>query len=183
MRQIGNHRRAQWRACAFRTRERGDSSMTKSSIRSRCISAAAMMVGLGLSTQACGSGRAPTGDDAASTGSIELALTAGPVVLSTVEYTIENFAGFYKAGTFDVSSSTSLVAIIGGIPAGTDYFIQLTAASTLANGGSAHCAGSAVADVLGGPTTATDVRLSCKLASQTGSVKIHGTVNLCPTIS
>jgi len=167
----------------FRTAKRGDIVMSKHSNRSRHVAFAALPLVLGLCTLACGSGSgAGSTETTARTGSIDLALTAGPITLNFVSYAIENgSSGFYKAGVIDVTSSTKLSATIGGIPAGTGYYIRLTAAA--ANDAYATCTGWAFADIVAGSTTSTNIVLSCKTSATTGSVKIHGSINLCPTIA
>src|SRR6185369_12950769 len=60
------------------------------------------------------------------TGSVGLQLQlAFGMTLNTVSYTITGPAGFTRAGTVDVSNSSTLSVVIGGIPFGTGYQISL----------------------------------------------------------
>jgi hypothetical protein len=107
---------------------------------------------------------------------LTLALSSPETILSA-SYTISNSSGYSKMGTIDVSQSTTLSVIVGGIPAGTGYTIQINATTT---DGSTSCAGSAGFAVTAGATTAVSVHLSCHQASVSGSVSVNGTINLCP---
>jgi hypothetical protein len=130
---------------------------------------------------ACG-GTAPAsgGSTVEAAGSLQLALQlANGTTLSSASYAIVGPGSFIKAASLDVSNSSTLSAVIGGLPAGTGYSITLTATST--NGG-ASCAGSASFNVTAGGTSTVTVHLTCHEAPNTGSVAVNGTINVCPTI-
>ncbi|HEY0467728.1 MAG TPA: hypothetical protein VGC79_26185, partial [Polyangiaceae bacterium] len=156
--------------------------MIENSIRSRYVAFAAVGFALGLAPIACGSGTAAgNGETSESTGSIDLALTAsGSLTINSVSYSISHENGFIKTGTIDVTNSTRLAAVIGGIPAGTGYYVSLYAVPV--DDRYAYCAGGNSADVVAGSTTTTSIVLTCKVSPKTGSVKINGSFNLCPTI-
>ncbi len=125
----------------------------------------------------------PGGGDGAeaeseSSGSIGLALQVGSgLTLNQIDYAIIGPLGFSKTGTIDVSNSTTISAVISGLPAGTGYSITLSGTST---DGSATCSGSATFDVVAHQTTVATVNVSCHQAATTGSVQIDGTINVCP---
>jgi acid phosphatase len=115
-----------------------------------------------------------------SQGDIGLALQiGGGATLNTVTYQITGPNGFARSGNIDVSTSTTISATIGGIPAGTGYTIALTGTST---DGGTMCSGSAGFDVTAGKTTQVPVAVACHEPHRTGSVSVNGTVNVCPTI-
>ena len=116
--------------------------------------------------------------DSTGTASFHLTLSDGRTIQS-VQYTITGPSGFSKTGTIDVSSSTTISAVIGGLPPGSGFTIVLTASTTDA---SVNCAGSSSFDVQAGKTTAVTVPLTCHEAGRTGSVMVNGTLNVCPTI-
>ncbi len=114
----------------------------------------------------------------ASLGSIGLALTlAGSTTVSNATYTIAGPGSFSKAGTLDVSHSTTLSAVIGNLPAGSGYSIEIDATST---DGTTACIGTATFTVTAGATTAVNVHLTCHQGATTGSVSVNGTINVCP---
>lgn len=139
-----------------------------------------------LSTQALwlsacgGENPVPKDNGSATTGSVGLALNvAGGVELTTVSYDISG-NGFHKSGTLDVSRSSTISAVIGGIPAGNGYVITLSAAD--ANDASTLCSGSAVFGITARQTSVANVRLDCRLPNDNGSVAVNGTENVCPRI-
>ena len=140
------------------------------------------LTALGTATIACsgtGGTSAPHVDDATA-GKIGLALDLAPgVTLDTVSYSITGPGGFSKTGTLDVSTSTTISALIGPIPAGTGFSITLTAAST---DGSTSCSGSGSFDVTAHQTAPVTVHLSCQAAPTKGSVLVNGSVNVCPQV-
>jgi hypothetical protein len=115
-----------------------------------------------------------------STGEIGLALQLpGGTTIQTASFSIAGPRGFSRTGNIDVSASTKLTALIGGIPAGTGYQITLTATTT---DGSTSCTGSASFDVQPGRITSAVVAMTCHEAPRTGSVLVGGNLNICPTI-
>src|SRR5262245_5662524 len=119
-------------------------------------------------------------DGEAGTGEVGFALQlpAGTKIES-VGYVITGPGGFVRDGVIDVSTSTKLTAMIGGIPAGSGYQITLTATTT---DGLTSCTGSAAFDVLPGKIAAATVLMTCHEEKRTGSVLVDGRLNICPTI-
>jgi hypothetical protein len=137
-----------------------------------------MLAALAVPLAGCSGGVGAGSDAAENEGTIGLALSAGDLTLSTVEYTITGPKSFSKTGTIDVTGSTKIAATIGGIPAGKGFSIALNA--TGADGTS--CTGAATFDVIAGRTTSVDMRLQCHEPARTGAVDVRGVVNVCPTI-
>jgi hypothetical protein len=121
-------------------------------------------------------GTGATGD----VGSVNVALSAAPgVTIDAVTYAITGPNAFTKAGTIDVSQSSAITATIGGLPAGSGYTITLSAASTDAV---TNCSGSAAFSVTAEQATPVSIHLVCHAGSNTGSVLVNGTLNVCPQI-
>ncbi len=113
-------------------------------------------------------------------GSIGLSLQLAPgTSLNSVSYAVTGPGGFSRVGTLDISQSTTVTGIIGGLPVGNGFSITLTGTTT---DGSTHCAGSASFDVAARQTTAVTVHLTCNETPRTGSVLVNGALNLCPTL-
>jgi 5'-nucleotidase len=113
-------------------------------------------------------------------GTLGLALSAAPGVnLDAVSYAITGPGAFSKAGSIDVSQSTTISAIIPGLPAGMGFSITLGATST---DGAQTCGGSASFNVVAKQTTPVTVHLLCHGQAHTGSVLVNGTLNVCPQI-
>lgn len=111
-------------------------------------------------------------------GSVGLALSLGPgVTISSASYTISSSNGFSKTGSADVSHSSTLSFVVGAVPVGSGYIVQISA--TTADGGTS-CAGSAPFAVTAHATTAVSVHLTCHEGARTGSVSVNGTLNVCP---
>jgi hypothetical protein len=114
------------------------------------------------------------------TGSVSFALQlAGGGSLQSASYIITGPNNYSKTGTIDLSSSTTLSATIGGIPAANGYQIAITATTV---DGKTSCAGSAMFDVAARMTRTVNVPLTCHEAARTGSVLVNGTLNICPSI-
>ncbi|HEY0469697.1 MAG TPA: metallophosphoesterase, partial [Polyangiaceae bacterium] len=111
-------------------------------------------------------------------GMLGLTLTSG-ATLTSVSYTIIGPASFSKTGAIDVSNSTTISGLIGGIPAGTGYAITLSATTGDA---SLTCGGSATFDVTARQTTPVSVAVTCKAPPKTGSLLINGVLNICPVV-
>ncbi len=139
---------------------------------------ALLLAGAGLAGIGCGA-RSPSGGVATDTGvgGIGLTLAGSSGTILSASYTISNPSGYSKTGTVDVSQSTMLAVLVGGIPAGAGYTIQIAA---MTSDGSTSCAGSAGFAVTAGATTAVSVHVTCQGAPHTGSVSINGTLNVCP---
>ncbi|HEY3256395.1 MAG TPA: hypothetical protein VGJ91_20690, partial [Polyangiaceae bacterium] len=115
-----------------------------------------------------------------SLGSVAFALQAAPgITLSSVSYTILGPASFSKSGSFDLSQSSKIGALIGPLPAGVGYSITLAANSVE---GTSSCSGGAVFDVIARQTTPVAVAFLCHEAARTGSVIVNGALNVCPSL-
>ncbi len=112
-------------------------------------------------------------------GSIKIDLQAGGATFNTFTYAITGLNGFSKNGSLDVSSSSKLMGVIGGLPAGAGFKITLTGTSI---DGSTECSGSATFSVAEHGTTAVSLTLDCHQPSKTGSISVTGAFNICPTI-
>jgi arylsulfatase A-like enzyme len=112
-------------------------------------------------------------------GSLGLELTVAPgVAIDEVSYSIEG-NDFTKDGTIDSSGAPTVTGRIGGIPAGTDYTITLTATSVEDD---TTFTGSADFDIVAGEITDVEVHLEGALESGNGSVAVNGTINVRPVI-
>ena len=82
----------------------------------------------------------------------------GGLQINEVSYDVSG-NGFHETGVLNVASSTSLSVVIGPIPVGSAYLVQLTAQDA------AHkltgCAGSAAFDIRAGVTVQVPVHLTC----------------------
>ncbi len=139
--------------------------------------AAALSLAAGVWSNGCS---APTGSSQPGVkgGAVSIALALGSgLTLASVDYSISGPNGFTKSGSFEVSHSATLSAVISGLPSGTGFKITLTGTAT---DGSTTCLGSATFDVMAGATTAVAVRLDCHQPAATGSVAVLGTLNVCP---
>jgi hypothetical protein len=127
------------------------------------------------------SGESPsTGNSAlnAEVGNLGVALTLAPgETILGATYTISNPNGFSKSGPIDVSHSSTLSAVIGGIPVGSGYNVEIDAATPDAG---TSCSGSAAFVVTAHTTTSVSVHLTCHEPARTGSVAVNGVINICP---
>jgi 5'-nucleotidase len=113
-------------------------------------------------------------------GSVELALQAAPgITINTVSYNISGPNSFMKAGSIDVSQSTTISSVIGPLPAGMGFSIMLSATST---DGNTSCGGSATFQVVAHQTSPVSVHLLCHQPPRTGSILVTGNLNFCPQI-
>jgi phospholipase C len=110
---------------------------------------------------------------------IELQLAPG-LTLTTVNYTITGPAGFSRAAAIDVTNSSTVSAIISGLPFGAGYQITLRGTSV---DGRAVCVGSATFAIDGPALTSVPLHMTCELEPDTGSILINGTLNVCPRIN
>jgi len=112
-------------------------------------------------------------------GKVSLALTVpGGFSLSSVSYVISG-GPTAKSGTIDVSQSSTIRAVIGGLLAGPGYILDVSAMADASDA----CAGTA------GPVTVDEnatvsitVVLTCHRRQDTGSIAINGTVDVCPGV-
>jgi len=150
----------------------------------RTFSRASLLAVLAFGAYALGSGcsgdrSAGSGSHQGTQGSINLGLIDGGITLNSVSYTITGPNNFSQSGTLNVSSSATVSATIGGLPAGSGYTINLSAAAT---DGTTTCAGSATFMVTAGSVTQVSVALDCHQPAKTGSISIDGTINVCPSL-
>jgi hypothetical protein len=140
------------------------------------------MLALAALPLACSSGGSPDGHgtNPEQSGSVGLRLQVGAFPIATVHYVISNAQNHYE-GDIDVADASVLDTVIGGIQAGADYHLSLSA--TAVTNSEVVCSGDA------GPFTVTarstvnvNVELTCKAPSHTGSVLVNGTLNACPNI-
>lgn len=115
-----------------------------------------------------------------SVGSVALVINgAPPASFNRFAYAITGPTS--KSGSIDVSASSTISAVIGGVAAGTGYALTLSATST---DGQTTCSGSSPAfNVVAGATTSVSVAIDCHRPPTTGSVQINGTINVCPNIT
>ena len=136
------------------------------------LSSAAFLVG------GCSEGSPSTATaNKAGVGSVDIAVVQGGVTLTSVGYTISGPGGFSSTGTINVASSSTISAVIGGLPAGNGYTITLSATGT---DGATTCAGSGTFNVTAGAVATVAVTLDCHQPAKTGSVAVNGTINVCP---
>jgi phospholipase C len=109
---------------------------------------------------------------------IDLQLAPG-LELNTVNYTITG-PGFTRMGAIDVTNSSTVSAIISGIPFGAGYQITLRGTSV---DGRAVCMGSATFDIDGPAIRPVALHMTCELQPETGSILVNGTLNVCPRIN
>ncbi|HVV16461.1 MAG TPA: hypothetical protein VHH90_04595 [Polyangia bacterium] len=110
-------------------------------------------------------------------GSIDVAVVQGGVTLSSVAYSITGPNSFSLTGTVNVSASSTISALIGGLPAGMGYTIALTSTSV---DGATTCGGTSSFNITASAVTTVTVTLDCHQPPKTGSVGINGTLNVCP---
>jgi hypothetical protein len=139
------------------------------------LATAALVGGCDGSSNVGGGGSAVSG-----TGSVRLALLLGNgSKVSSASYSISGPGGFTQSGSLDVSNSSTISGVIGGLPAGSGYTISISATST---DGTTSCAGSAGFSVTAGATTSVTIHLTCHEAPTTGTISVNGTINICPNI-
>jgi hypothetical protein len=105
------------------------------------------------------------------TGSVSLALTTqGGVTFDSFNYSITG-PSFTKSAPIGIQNSTTVSAVIGGIPVGTGYTIALTGESQSPK---ANCSGSAAFSVSAGAVTPVPIAIACRV-EQAGSGGQSGT--------
>jgi acid phosphatase len=114
------------------------------------------------------------------TGQVGLDLQLAPgLQLTTVTYTITGPSGFSRMGTIDVTHSSTVSAIISGIPFGAGYHIAIRGTTV---DGTTACMGSAAFDIDGPATKSVPLHATCEVQPDTGSILVNGTLNVCPRI-
>lgn len=113
-------------------------------------------------------------------GTLGLSLQVGTgTVVNSFNYVITGPAGYSRPGVVNVASSSTLSALIGGIPVGSGYLVSLT---TSAADGSFACTGSGAFNVAARATSNVKVHLQCREQAKTGSVLVSGDFNQCAAI-
>src|SRR6478752_877484 len=114
--------------------------LTVWSMASACVS---------VSCSADDAKRAATGASE-SVGTVGLALTpVAGVTLGSFNYTIVGPGAFTRSGTVDISHSSTLSTVVGGLPIGSGYTVTISAASPDAT---TTCSGSAAFSISAGNT-------------------------------
>ncbi len=98
------------------------------------------------------------GVDEPQSGSIKLELDVAGSHLASASYTIVG-PSYQTTGSFDISNSTRISGIVGGIPFGTGYSVTLTAATS--DKPALNCNGSAAFEVSSTTPTTVSVPVSC----------------------
>jgi hypothetical protein len=143
------------------------------------LAATALLVGAACSGPAVGNG-AENLNREGDVGTVAMNLDlGGGVLVNSASYNITGPGSFTRSGTIDLSHSTTLSAIIAGLPAGNGYNITITATST---DGQSTCVGSAMFNVTAHATSAVSVHLACHEAPRSGSAMVNGTLNVCPVV-
>lgn len=136
---------------------------------------AVLLFGGAPSVSGCGHEKA--GDAEVGEGRLALVLGGG-AVLDAVSYTVTGPGGFSRAGSLDVSHSSTIAALLP-LPAGGPYAITLGGTTT---GESTTCGGMATFSVTAHVTTPVTVNMTCHEATRTGSVLVTGAINICPVV-
>jgi hypothetical protein len=103
-------------------------------------------------------------------GSFSMSLTlAGGYRFGEVGYDVSG-NGFHKTGAIPVAASTTVSAIVDGIPFGTGYLLRLTAQD--ADRKLAPCTGSASLDVTSPAVVPVSVHLTCHEARRVQAVPV-----------
>jgi hypothetical protein len=121
-----------------------------------------LVLGLSLvaSCQSTDEGAPQTmGSSGANEGSFSLNLTlGGGFKFASVAYDVSG-NGFHRTGTIDIGGSSILSTVIGAIPFGTGYVVQLTAHD--ADNKLMPCSGSGTFDITSATTVPVPVHLTC----------------------
>ena len=146
----------------------------------RSVLGKAIILGLALSATAvgCSSGSKPPtggGPTTGNTGDIGLQLQVGSLTVNQVQYNISNGTNTYS-GTLEVADASHLLAVIGGIQAGSGYTLTLSATAT---DGTPCNGSSAPFTVVANSTVIVGIQLLCRPSQEAGSVKIEGTFGQC----
>jgi len=92
-------------------------------------------------------------------GSIELSLKLGAQQLDSMSYAIVG-SGFSKSGNLDVSHSSKVSGVVGGIPFGTNY--SLTLSGKGAGSVPMDCSGSTSFDLKDAGPLPVNIQITCK---------------------
>jgi len=92
-------------------------------------------------------------------GSIALSLKIGDKQLDSMSYAIVG-TGFSKSGSLDVSHSSKVSGIVGGIPFGNDYALTMTGKGV--GGAALDCSGSTSFDLKDVGPLPVSIQITCK---------------------
>lgn len=144
----------------------------------------ALLVLLGvcpLALVACGASAGENGERGTNSdlGSVQVALQlSSGLELDSLTYDLTGPST--RTGTIDLTNSTTVSVLLGGVPVGTGYTLTLSGAAT---DGKTTCAGTSEAfAVNAAATTPVKVGISCKQARATGGILVNGVINVCPVI-
>ncbi len=144
----------------------------------------AIIFGLAIATASvvgCSSQRTDHGAHAGQTGTVGLQLQLpGGLTLNAVNYSITASGGtVVKSGTINLTNSSSIAAVIGGIPVGS-YTVTLTGVTT---DGAYTCSGAGTVSVTANATSAVTIHMNCSTEAGTGSIAINADVTACSVIT
>jgi hypothetical protein len=123
-------------------------------------------------------GQSPTASGSTSGGAVGFGLQLSPgVTVSQAVYTISGPNGFFSAGNAAIGDSPDLAILVGSLPIGTGYQLDLTAP---ASDEQTICEGQSVFAVSDGNPVTVLVHLVCAVPS--GDVTVSSTLNICPMI-
>jgi hypothetical protein len=138
-----------------------------------------LFLGAALASGGCVDETQPAGATG-EVGAAELGVVLGPGLgINNLSYSLTGPSSFSRMGTFNVASSTTFTATIGGLPAGSGYAITVTGTAT---DNQTTCGGNATFAITAGTTTPVTLHLLCREPTRTGSVKISGGFNICPVV-
>jgi hypothetical protein len=123
---------------------------------------------------------ASSGVPSETVGQVGLDLTLpGGETISLVSWTITG-NGMTRSGTVNVSGSTVISFVVGGIPAGSNYTIAITGTST---DGTVTCTGSATFSIVAGATTQVTDVLQCSGAGpDAGGLAVNAPAYACASV-
>jgi hypothetical protein len=140
--------------------------MISKSMGRTALAAAALLAALagGCTDQAATATGATGAANPSGVGAVDVALALPPSFqVATISYHLTN-TGYSKSGTLDVSQTQTISGVLGGIPAGSNYTLALTATDTAQK--FTGCAGSSSVNVTAGTTTPVSVAIDCHLPQQ-----------------
>ncbi len=127
----------------------------------------------------CGSDQVAIHDSGSVAFALEVPEGDEKIVFNFIDYVLRRDDGTERRGRVDLSSSTKLGFVVGGVPPGS-HTIVVSSAST---DGVTMCLGnSAPFTVVPGMTTSVGLTLSCKQPKRNGGVAVNGKLNICPLV-
>jgi hypothetical protein len=112
-------------------------------------------------------------------GSVHLALSSATTVdIPTATYAITGPGG-YTHGGMVTSTGGVLSGLVGGVPAGSGYTIELDGTSM---DGTVNCSGTQMFIVVTHQTTQVTVPMVCRESLNGGSVSVSDTTDICPVV-